>query len=55
MSARNSSEAFDLRCFIREHLIAFIQAEYPESLPRTRSEAILVPQKDAPLPGEHLQ
>jgi small-conductance mechanosensitive channel len=51
MSARNSSDAFDLRCFIREHLIAFVQSEYPESLPRTRSEVIPVLQKDAPLPG----
>jgi small-conductance mechanosensitive channel len=38
MSARNSSEAFDLRCFIREQLISFVQTEYPESLPKTRTE-----------------
>ena len=38
MSARNASEAFDLRCKIREQLIAFIQEHYPESLPRTRLE-----------------
>ena len=38
MSARNASEAFDLRCKIREQLIAFIQEHYPESLPRTRVE-----------------
>jgi small-conductance mechanosensitive channel len=47
MSARNSSDAFDLRCYIREKLIGFIQEEYPESLPKTRTEPILVPQKDA--------
>jgi small-conductance mechanosensitive channel len=46
MSARNSSDAFDLRCFVREQLITFMQAEYPESLPKTRSEAILAQQKD---------
>jgi small-conductance mechanosensitive channel len=46
MSARNSSETFDLRCYIREKLIGFIQEQYPESLPKTRSEAILAPQKD---------
>jgi small-conductance mechanosensitive channel len=48
MSARNSSEAFDLRCYIREKLIAFIQQEYPESLPKTRTEPNItpVPQKD---------
>jgi len=33
MSARNSSQAFDLRCIVREKLIEFIRDEYPESLP----------------------
>lgn len=36
MSARNSSDAFDLRCHIREKLIAFIQETYPQSLPQYR-------------------
>jgi small-conductance mechanosensitive channel len=36
VSARNSSEAFDLRCDIREKLIAFIQQNYPGSLPQER-------------------
>jgi small-conductance mechanosensitive channel len=38
MSARNSSEAFDLRCYIRENLVTFIQQNYPGSLPRVRTE-----------------
>ncbi len=38
MSAANSSRAFDLRCHIREAMIAFVQTRYPESLPRTRLE-----------------
>ena len=38
MSARNSGEAFDLRCYVRENLIAFIEKNYPDSLPRTRAE-----------------
>jgi small-conductance mechanosensitive channel len=38
MSARNSSEAFDLRCVVREHMIAFIRDNYPDSLPKTRVE-----------------
>lgn len=38
MSARNSSDAFDLRCFVREHLVGFIQQHYPEALPKTRAE-----------------
>jgi small-conductance mechanosensitive channel len=38
MSATNSGDVFDLRCYIRENLVAFIQKNYPESLPRTRME-----------------
>jgi small-conductance mechanosensitive channel len=37
MSAANASALFDLRCFVREHMVAFLQANYPESLPRTRA------------------
>ena len=36
VSARNSSNAFDLRCYIREQLIKFIKDNYPESLPLNR-------------------
>jgi small-conductance mechanosensitive channel len=36
VSARNAPQCWDLRCEIREKLIAFIQAEYPHSLPHTR-------------------
>ena len=39
MSAKNSSEAFDLRCYIREHLISFIQQNYPDSLPKLRGDS----------------
>jgi small-conductance mechanosensitive channel len=38
VSAANSGNAFDLRCFIRENLVAFINREYPQCLPRTRTE-----------------
>lgn len=37
VSASNSSRAFDLRCEVREHMVAFIQQQYPESLPKTRA------------------
>jgi small-conductance mechanosensitive channel len=37
MSAENSSNAFDLRCDIREGLIYFIQKNYPQSLPKVRA------------------
>ena len=36
VSAKDSPTAWDLRVFIREKLIEFIQKNYPESLPRTR-------------------
>lgn len=38
MSAKNSSQAFDLRCYVRENMIAFINNNYPDSLPKTRLE-----------------
>jgi len=37
ISASNSSKAFDLRCYIRENLVSFIQKNYPEALPVTRA------------------
>ncbi len=36
MSAKDSSTAWDLRVYVREKLIDFIQKNYPESLPRKR-------------------
>ncbi|HUX94622.1 MAG TPA: mechanosensitive ion channel domain-containing protein [Bacteroidales bacterium] len=36
VSAKNSPTAWDLRVYIREKMIEFIQINYPESLPRTR-------------------
>jgi len=36
VSARNASDAWDLRCLVREKLIAFLQSEYPDALPRLR-------------------
>ncbi len=40
MSASDSSKAWDLRCAVREGLIAFVQAEFPHALPRTRAELV---------------
>lgn len=37
-SASDSSRAWDLRCEIREKLIAYIRDSFPESLPRVRRE-----------------
>ncbi|TSD65010.1 mechanosensitive ion channel [Inquilinus sp. KBS0705] len=36
VSAKNSSNAFDLRCYVREHLIQYLQQNFPGSLPKTR-------------------
>jgi small-conductance mechanosensitive channel len=38
MDARDSGTAWDLRCYVREELIQFLQEHYPESLPRFRTE-----------------
>ena len=35
-TARNAGEAFDLRCELREKMLAFIRDEMPEALPRQR-------------------
>jgi len=37
VSAQSSGNAFDLRCAIREAMIAFIARDYPQALPRLRS------------------
>ncbi len=38
VSAKNSPTAWDLRVYVREKMIEFIQKNYPESLPKTRVE-----------------
>jgi small-conductance mechanosensitive channel len=38
VSAANSGDVFDLRCYIRENIIQFIRKHYPDSLPKTRME-----------------
>ena len=40
LSARNSGEQFDLRCIVREGMIAFIQEKYPDAFPRMRFSAV---------------
>ena len=49
-SARSAADAFDLRCDIREQLIAFLQKEHPTALPRARAESLR-----AGYPGEARQ
>jgi small-conductance mechanosensitive channel len=40
VSGRSPSDTFDLRCEIREKMIAFLQRELPGALPRRRQEAV---------------
>lgn len=53
VSARNAGNAFDLRCLVREKLVAFLQQDYPDSLPRLRfgdikeNEGLLSPSERA--------
>ncbi len=45
MSAVDSSTAWNLRVYIREKLLEFLQKNYPESLPRTRVTITNSPEK----------
>lgn len=40
VSARTSPEAWDLRCEVREKLVAFLQDQYPAALPKQRAELV---------------
>lgn len=57
MTAPSAPQAFDLRCEVREQLIAFINEEYPHALPQRRQiamhdaahdDASLAPESPAP-------
>ena len=41
MSAANPSSTFDLRCYVREKIIDYLQKQHPAALPRTRSDVAL--------------
>lgn len=38
MSASDSGAAWDLRCLVREKLVAYLQSQHPECLPRVRAD-----------------
>jgi small-conductance mechanosensitive channel len=38
VSGRNAGDTFDLRCLVREQMIAFLQSEHVHALPRQRTE-----------------
>ncbi|PKL42018.1 MAG: hypothetical protein CVV41_16345 [Candidatus Riflebacteria bacterium HGW-Riflebacteria-1] len=39
VSAQSSGQAWDLRCEVREKLVAFIQKKYPDCLPKIRTDS----------------
>jgi small-conductance mechanosensitive channel len=47
VSARNAGQAFDLRCEVREKMIAWLQSEHPDSLPRRRARIDSLPHNAA--------
>ena len=50
VSARNAPQTWDLRCEVREKMLAFLQTECPEALPRTRFRMDPAADLDRPLP-----
>jgi small-conductance mechanosensitive channel len=51
VSSRNSSESFDLRCEVREQMIAFLRDNYPDSFPRMRLSRAEVPSESSEFDG----
>ncbi|MCW8310797.1 MULTISPECIES: mechanosensitive ion channel family protein [Sphingobacterium] len=45
MSCRNSGQAFDLRCYIREKMIEYIRTNFPDALSKTRIEYLPAAEK----------
>jgi small-conductance mechanosensitive channel len=54
VSARNAGVLWDLRCAVREQLLAFLQHELPDALPRSR-EQVQLAGKPGDRPGETAQ
>lgn len=46
VSSQDAGQLWDLRCYVREKMIEYIQKHYPESLPRTRVEIFDNAKKD---------
>ncbi|WP_206667962.1 mechanosensitive ion channel family protein [Teichococcus oryzae] len=47
VSASSAGRAFDLRCWVREQMIGWLQAEHPGALPRQRAEIRRLPRDAA--------
>jgi small-conductance mechanosensitive channel len=51
-SSANAPDLFDLRCIVREKMIAFIKENYPDAFPRTRFSAVGGSQSSLPEKAE---
>ena len=51
MGARNAGDAWDLRCYVREHLLTYVATHHPHCLPLTR--AVLFAEGDGTGPTPH--
>jgi small-conductance mechanosensitive channel len=51
VSSRNSGENFDLRCLVREQMIAFLRDNYPDALPHLRILRKPLQSTETPLTG----
>lgn len=45
VSSKNSGNSWDLRCYVREKLVEFMQRDYPDCLPRLRAEVDTEPDR----------
>lgn len=50
-SAANAADAWDLRCELRERLIAFLQSDYPQAFPKRRQQTVADVLLDRPQHG----
>ncbi len=48
VSSRNSGDNFDLRCIVRERMIAYIRDHYPEAFPRVRLDGPIGAREETP-------
>jgi len=53
VSARNSGDLFDLRCAVREGMLAFLHAHHPDALPRVRNEVSARDDASTRAAGDH--
>jgi small-conductance mechanosensitive channel len=50
-SASDASKSWELRCEVREKLVAFVQENYPGSLPRLRTMFERAPRRESAVAG----